>query len=176
MWIPIFLDHWVYHVNPCQPVCFNSGGSDHSYIREINSQFFPTVSVSFVPSCLCFSRPPTLVSSRTRISLSSIHFIHVKSLHSFPSCSFLVILMKILTELQVHLSSLVFFSGGFNSSFSVLIIFFSLLQMPSHTGAPHIHSLLAIHLFRSTQDISKIRASTLLSFKIFRGCHLIRAI
>ena len=29
--------------------------------------------------------------------------------------------------------------------------------MPSHAGAPYIQSFLAIQLFRSAQDISKIR-------------------
>ena len=31
--------------------------------------------------------------------------------------------------------------------------------MPYHAGAPHIHSFLAIQLFQSAQDISKIRVS-----------------
>ena len=38
-------------------------------IRKINYQFFSTVFISSVPSCLCFSRPPTLsFSSRIQIS------------------------------------------------------------------------------------------------------------
>ena len=52
----------------------------------------------------------------------------------------------------------------------------SLFQKFYHTGAPHNHSPLAILLFRSAQDISKIRASTLHSFKLFRGGYLIQAI
>ena len=84
--------------------------------------------------------------------------------------------MNILTELQVRLSSLVFLSGGTNSSFSVDHIPFPSFQIPSHAGAPIKHLLLAIHLFRSAQDISKIRVSTLHSFKLFRGGCLIQAI
>ena len=47
-------------------------------------------------------------------------------------------------------------SDEFKSSFGVdHIFFFSSFQIPSHAGAPHIHSLLAIHLFRRAQAISK---------------------
>ena len=44
--------------------------------------------------------------------------------------------------LLVHHSSFFFFSGGTNSSLVDHII--SLFQIPSHAGAPNIHSLLAI--------------------------------
>ena len=71
-----------------------------------------------------------------------------------------------------------FFSSPVDSiqAFGVDHIPFSSFQMPSHAGAPYIQSFLAIQLFRSAQDISKIRVSTLLSFKFFRGCSLIQAI
>ena len=61
----------------------------------------------------------------------------------------------------------------FNSSFANYIL--CSLQIPSHAGAPHIQSFLAIQLFWSAQDISKTHVSTLHSFKIFRGCSLIQA-
>ena len=57
----------------------------------------------------------------------------------------------------------------------LLIIPFLVSNIFSHTGAPHNHPLFAIHLFRSAHDISKIRVSTLLSFKLFRGCYIIQA-
>ena len=46
-----------------------------------------------------------------------------------------------------------FFSRGFNSNFVDHIL--SFLQMLSHADAPLNHSLLAIHLFWSAEDISE---------------------
>ena len=46
-------------------------------------------------------------------------------------------------------------------------IVFSFAQCFSNAGAPHNHSPLAIHLFRSAQDIPEIRVSTLNPFKLF---------
>ena len=43
------------------------------------------LSVSFIPKCLCFPHPPTLLLLRATILRWSIHFIHVMFLHSFPS-------------------------------------------------------------------------------------------
>src|SRR4051812_30553832 len=56
-------------------------------------------------------------------------------------------------EFQVHHSSSYFFSGGFYSSFVDHI--FSSFLMLSYVGAPLNHSLLAIHLFWSDDDISE---------------------
>ena len=71
---------------------------------------------------------------------------------------------------------ILFFSGGPIHAFGVDHIPFSSFQIPSHAGVSYIHSCLAIQLFRSAQDIPKIRAYTLLSFKLFRDCYLILAI
>ena len=115
MWILILLDHRDCHPNSFQPTCSFSSGSDHFNIREINSQFFATVFASSVPSCLCFSRPPTLFLQGLRF-LNQVSFLFMGSLSIlFRQCSYPVILRKVLTELQVHHSF--FFSGGFNSSF-----------------------------------------------------------
>ena len=43
-----------------QPACFSSSGSDHFNISKTNYHFFSTVFIPTAPSCLCFSRPPTL--------------------------------------------------------------------------------------------------------------------
>ena len=59
------------------------------------------------PSCLCFSTPPPF-SSRNQISYSSIHVIDGSLSILFFQCSHPVILMKILMELQVRHSSLIF--------------------------------------------------------------------
>ena len=147
--ILILLDHRVCHVNPFQPVCLSSSGSDHFNIRKINYQFFSTVFASSIPSCLCFSAHPPLFFKDSDF-LVKYPSIHVKSLHSFPSCSYPVILMKILTELQIRHS----FSSSVVSSQALLIIPF-LISMLSHAGAPLNHPLLAIQLFRSAQEISQ---------------------
>ena len=94
----------------------------------------------------------------------------------FRQCSYPVFLKKILTEHQVHHSSFSFSSPvDLPQAFGVDHILI-LVQMLSHADAPHIHSFLAIKLFRSAQDISKIRVSTLHSFKLFRDWYLIQVI
>ena len=94
----------------------------------------------------------------------------------FRQCSYPVILKKILTELQVHHSSFSYcFPVDLTQAFGVDHIPF-LVQMLSHADAPLNHPSLAIKLFRSAQDISKIRVSTLHSFKLFRDWYLIQAI
>ena len=92
---------------------------------------------------------------------------------------------------SVICSSLRFFEffSSIGSTFPLFILFsssmepsqdcgsypFSSFQIPFLTGAPLYHSTSRYLFFRSAQDISKIHVSTLLSFKIFRGCHLIQA-
>ena len=68
IWILILHDKRYCHVNPFQPVCLSSSGSDHFNIRKINCQFFSMMFVSSVSKSPLFSLPPTLVFSRTRIS------------------------------------------------------------------------------------------------------------
>ena len=118
--------------------------------------------------------PPFCFSSRTKISSSSIHFIDGKFLHSFPS----MFLSGDSHEDSNGASSssflVLFFSGGFKSSFVDHTFF--LISMSSHTAAPHYHSTSRYLLFRSAQDISKIRVSTLHSFKLFRDWYLIQVI
>ena len=80
------------------------------------------------------------------------------------------------TKEASSLSFFVLFSSPVDPIQALLITSFSSFQMFSHVGAPLNHPLLAIQLFRSAQDISKIHVSTLLSFKLFRGCYLIQAI
>ena len=122
------------------------------------------------PSCLCFSRPPTLFPQGLRFLYQVFLYSCEISPFLLRQCSYPVILKKILTKLQViiirSLSSPV-------DSIQVLSIISS-FQIFSHAGAPLNHPLLAIRLFRSAQDVSKIRVSTLHSFKLFRGCYLIQ--
>ena len=83
--------------------------------------------------------------------LIKCRFIHVKSLHSFPS----IFLPGGSQEdvLLVRHSS--FFSSPVELIQALIDHILFLFQIPSHTGAPHNNSLLAIHLFRSAQDISE---------------------
>ena len=60
MWILILHDNQDCHVNPFQPACFSSSGSDHFQHPQDQLQLFSTLFVSSVLSCLCFSCPPTL--------------------------------------------------------------------------------------------------------------------
>ena len=96
----------------------------------------------------------------------------MKSLHSFPS-TFLPG-GSLEDALLVHLSS--FFSSPVGSIQALLSISFPHFNVFFHAGAPHNHPPLAIQLFRSAQDISKIHVSTLHSLKLFRGCYIIQAI
>ena len=160
-----------------QPACFSSSVSSHSNVRKINSQFFATVFASFVPSCLCFSHPPSLCFFEDPDFFIKYPFILVKSHHSFPSI-FLSGDFPWRCSIVLSLSSfiLIFFSGGFNSSFGIEHTPFHFSQCFSYAGAPLNHPSLAIKLFRSAQDISKIRVFTLHSFKLFRDWYLIQVI
>ena len=71
----------------------------------------------------------------------------------FRQYSYPVILRKILRKPQVRYSSLVFFSGGFNSSFRCWSCPFSSFQMLSHAGVSPNLSLLAIQGFRSVEEL-----------------------
>ena len=60
MGILILHDNRDCHVNPFQPACLSSSGSDHFNIHKINSKLFSTVSIPPTPSCLCFPSLPPL--------------------------------------------------------------------------------------------------------------------
>ena len=72
-------------------------------------------------------------------------------------------------------NSVFFFSAGSNSSFWCFLTLF-LISRLSHAGAILNQSPLAIHLFRSAEDISEDASVYSHSFKKFRGCYLIQAI
>src|SRR3954469_17379822 len=63
--------------------------------------------------------------------------------------------MKILMDLQVYYSSFSFLLWWFQFKLSVLIIFLFSFQVLSYAGVSLNHSPLAIHLFRSDEDISE---------------------
>ena len=114
---------------------------------------FPNGVRSICPTCLCFpTLPPLFLQGLGFLNQVSILWMWSLSI-LIRQCSYLVILRKMLTEFQVRHSSLIFFSGGFNSSFVDHILF--LVSMFFHAGAPHNHSPLAIHLFWSAEDISE---------------------
>ena len=167
-------DHRDCHVNSFQPVCFFSSGSDHFNIRKIISQF-PNV-VRFIRPQVAFvflARPPFFFNNSD--FLIKYPFILVKSLHS---C------LSMFLPGDAHED----FNGDSSSPLFILFLLrwnqvklcrsypFSLFQIPSHAGAILSHSPLAIQLFRSAEDISKIHVSTLHSFKLFRDWYLIQVI
>ena len=132
----ILLDYRVCHLN-----VFSTGVLLSKWIQSFQhpqdpiSVFHQRCLFHPSPSCLCFSRTPTLF-------LQGIRYLNQASFYScevspflFRQCSYPVILMKILTELQVRHSSLVFFSGGTNSSFlcwSYSFPCFKCLLIPVH--------------------------------------------
>ena len=74
------------------------------------------------PSCLCFSRPPTLFPQGLRFLNQVSFYSREVPPFLFCQCSYSVILRKILMELQVRHSS--FFSSPVVSSQALLIISF----------------------------------------------------
>ena len=128
------------------------------------------------PSCLCFSRPPTLFLQ----GLSFLYQVSILWLWSlsilFRQCPYPVILMKILTEPQVHHSSFFSFSGGFNSSLGTE---HSLFFLPNAFLMP-VHLVIIHFSLFNCSGVLKIFHKTYVSilnpFKIFRGCYLIQAI
>ena len=189
---PYLLLKWCSHISISMGVLIlfrSSRWSCQSFFnRRVSLQVDPIIS-TFARSNLSSSQRCSLHSSQASFVLPPSHpflqglgFLNQVSILLMGSlsilffqCSYLVILMKILRERQVHLSSFFFFSNGYNSNFVDHIPFprFKYLLLPVHLI---IIPLLAINLFRSAEDISKTRVSTLLSFKLFQGCYLIQAI
>ena len=80
MGVLILFDHRDFHVNSFQPVCLLFK-LFHTDVVEKSDD----LSVSFIPSCLCFPHPRALFFIEPEILKWNIHFIHVIFLHSFPS-------------------------------------------------------------------------------------------
>ena len=77
------------------------------------------------------------------------------SLSIFPlQCSYPVFPREDAHKLQVY-HFFIPFSSPVDPIQALLIISFSLFQIPSQAGAPHNHSLLAILFFGSAEDISE---------------------
>ena len=157
---------------------FSSRGSDHFNICKINYQLFSMVFVSSVSKLPLFFPPslPFVFLQGLRFLLQVSILLMGSFSILFRQCSYPVILMKILMELQVRHSS--FFSSPVDliQALVLSILLFFFFQCFSYAGAPLNHPSLAIKLFRSAQDISKIRVSTLHSFKLFRDWYLIQVI
>ena len=160
------------HVNPFLLVRFSSRWSYH-FSHPQDQLWVLLNGVCFHPSQVVFVFPPFHpYSSRTRISLSSIHLMDVKPLYSSLSMFLSGDSQEDTNGTSSSSFSILFISGGTKSSFVDLTPF--LISMPFLTGAPLYHSTSRYLLFRSVQDISKIPVSTLHSFKLFRGCYLIQ--
>ena len=149
MWIPILLGHQDCLVNPFTGMFLFKWIRLIQHLQDPISVLFN--GVHFIrPKLPLFSLPPTLFFKDPDF-LSKYPFIVVKSFHSFPSMSYPMISHEDSNGASSVVFFDLFFSGGFNSSFMDLIL--SSFLMPSHTGAPRNNSLLAIHLFRSVEDI-----------------------
>ena len=159
-------------------MCLSSSGSVHVNICKIIYHFFSTVFVSSVSKLPLFFPPslPFVFLQGLRFLLQVSILLMGSFSILFRQCSYPVILMKILMELQVRHSS--FFSSPVDliQALVLSILLFFFFQCFSYAGAPLNHPSLAIKLFRSAQDISKIRVSTLHSFKLFRDWYLIQVI
>ena len=112
-----------------------------TFARSILS-CFSMVFIPYAPSCLCFSRPPTLFFKDSDFSIM-YPFNDGKPLHPFPS-------MFLSGDSQEDTN------GASSSSFSFLLRWIQfklcrsypfLVQMFSHAGAPLNHPPLAIHVY-----------------------------
>ena len=106
MGILILLDHRDCHLNSISNRCVSLRDDTIILpIRKINYKFFSTVFIPYAPSCLCFSRPPTLFLQGLRF-LNHVSILWMWSFSIlFHQCSYLVILRKMLRKLQVYHSS-----------------------------------------------------------------------
>ena len=128
------------------------------------------------PSCLCFSRPPTILLQGLRC-LNQVSILLMQSLFIlFFQCSYPVIFHEDAHEASSLPFFILFFSGGFNSS----------LQCWSHSFPRFKCFLMSVHLLiihlllfmlSGVLKISqKIRISIPNPFKLSRGCYLFWAI
>ena len=125
-----------------------------TFARSSLSFFFSMVFVSSVPSCLCFSRPPTLFFKDSHFLIKyPFYWCEVSSFFSFN-----VLIRWFSHEDTNGASSLLFFVlfllRWTKFKPSMLVTFLSLFQMFSHAGVSLNHSPFAFHVFRSVEDIS----------------------
>ena len=124
----ILLDHQDFHGNPFQPVCllfklFHTDAVEKSDV----------LSVSFIPSCLCFPHPPTLFLYGARILKWSIHF-YSCDVSSFFSFNVLIrwFIVKMLKSFKfIILNSNILVSHVFQCEnlLSRALLFYSTLSM-----------------------------------------------
>ena len=175
MWILILLDHRYCHVNS-----FPTGVLLFKWIRSFQHpqdqlKFSQCCLFHPSPSCLCFSRPPTLFLQGLRF-LNHVSF-YLWEVSSFFSLNVLIrwFPMKMLNSFKFINLRCCFFSGGSNSSFrcwSYPFPHFKCYPMPVH--------LIIIHLSLFVSGVLKIsqknHVSILNPFELLRGFSLIQAI
>ena len=172
MWIPILHDNRDCHVNPFQPACFSSSGSDHFNISKIIYHFFSTVFVSSVSKLPLFFPP-------------SLPFVFLQGLRFLLQVS--ILLMGIFSILFRQCSYPVISHEDTNgaSSLSFFVLLSSSVVSMQAFGVDHIPSppfkcflmpvdLLIIHfsLFKGSGVLKisqKICVSILNSFKPFNS-------
>ena len=171
MWILILLDHRVCHVNPFHR-CVSPQVDPilSTFTRSIISSsqwclFHPS------PSCLCFSRPPTLFLQGLRFLIQVSFYYCEVSPFLFPS----MFLPGVSHEDPNGASSSSFFvsfifSGGFKSSFGDLTLSsFQCLLIPVHLIIIHFSLFICSGVLKISQ---KIQVFILIPSKLFRGCYL----
>ena len=178
MWILILLDHRGRHVNS-----FSTGVLLFKWIRSFQH---PQDQVSVLLNGVCFIRlqvafvfpahPPFFFKDSD--FLIKYPFIHVKSLHSFRSMFWSGDSSWRCSRASSSSSFVLFLLRWIHFKISVLIIFLSSCQMLSHAGAPLNHPLLAIHLFRSAEDISSCHSRSVqpISRLLSHSSHLIQPV
>ena len=159
-----------------QPVCFLFKRI-RSFSTSIRFNLSFLNGVRFIhPKLPLFSYPPTLFLQGLGF-LNQVSILFMWSLFIlFFQCSYLVILRKILMELQVHHSSFFSFSGGLNSSLqccSYSFPYFKWLLMPVNLLIIHFSLFICSGVLKISQ---KARLVIQDPFNLFRGCYLIQAI
>ena len=123
MWIPILHDNRYCHVNPLLNRCVSLQVDPitSTLARSIISSSQRCLFHSFQAAFVFPTRPPLFPQGLRCLNQVSFYYCEV-SPFLFRQCSYPVILMKILTELQVHHSS--FFSSPVDSIQALLIMSF----------------------------------------------------
>ena len=161
----------------CHPNSFPTDVFLFKWIRSFqHSQDHPSVFFQHCssPSCLCFSRPPTLFLKGLGF-LNQVSILLMGRLSIlFRQCFYPVILMKMLRKLQAHNSS--FFSSPVYSIQALLIISFPRFKcflMPMQLLIIHFSLFICSGVLKISQ---KARVFMQDPFNLLRGCYLIQAI
>ena len=122
-------------------------------IRKINSKSSQRCSFHPFPSCLCFPALPPLFFFKDSDFLIEYPFYNGSLSILFPSGSYPVILLKILTELLVHHSSFLLSSPVVSSQALLILPFYSFqcLLIPVHLIIIHFSLFICSGMLKFSQ-------------------------